>query len=140
VQAVGSARLLLFGDERMREFPWVLNATGRRPNSAGLGLETVGVQPDAAGAVPVDAALQTTAPGVYAIGDLTNRVNLTPVAIAEGRALADTLYGGQPRTVDLSRVPTAVFMLPPMASCGPTEAERGHRRGRRRCSRPSSGP
>jgi glutathione reductase (NADPH) len=123
VQAVGSARLLLFGDERMREFPWVLNATGRRPNSAGLGLQTVGVQPDAAGAVPVDAALQTTAPGVYAIGDLTNRVNLTPVAIAEGRALADTLYGGQPRTVDLSRVPTAVFMLPPMASCGPTEAD-----------------
>jgi glutathione reductase (NADPH) len=124
VQAVGGARLLLFGDERLREFPWVLNATGRRPNSAGLGLESVGVLPDAAGAVPVDAALQTTAPGVYAIGDLTNRVNLTPVAIAEGRALADTLFGGQPRTVDLSRVPTAVFMLPPMASCGPTEAER----------------
>lgn len=124
VQAVGASRLLLFGDERMREFPWVLNATGRRPNSAGLGLETVGVQPDAAGAVPVDAALETPASGVHAIGDLTNRVNLTPVAIAEGRALADTLYGGQPRTVDLSRVPTAVFMLPPMASCGPTEAER----------------
>jgi glutathione reductase (NADPH) len=124
VQAVAGGRLLLFGDERMREFPWVLNATGRRPNSAGLGLETLGIVPDAAGAVPVDAALQTTATNVYAIGDLTNRVNLTPVAIAEGRALADTLFGGRPRTVDLSRVPTAVFMLPPLASCGPTEAER----------------
>jgi len=124
VQAVSGGRLLLFGDERMREFPWVLNATGRRPNSAGLGLETVGIVPAATGAVPVDAALQTTAAGVYAIGDLTDRINLTPVAIAEGRALADTLFGGRPRTVDLSRVPTAVFMLPPMASCGPTEAER----------------
>ncbi len=124
VQAIGEARLLLFGDDRMREFPWVLNATGRRPNSADLGLQTVGVVPDAAGAVPVDAALQTTAAGVWAIGDLTNRANLTPVAIAEGRALADTLFGGAPRTVDLSRVPTAVFMLPPLASCGPTEAER----------------
>ncbi len=124
VQAVAGGRLLLLGDERLHEFPWVLNATGRRPNSAGLGLETLGIVPDAAGAVPVDAALQTRAPGVHAIGDLTNRVNLTPVAIAEGRALADTLFGGRPRTVDLSRVPTAVFMLPPLAGCGPTEAER----------------
>jgi glutathione reductase (NADPH) len=124
VQSVAGGRLLLFGDERMREFPWVLNATGRRPNSAGLGLESVGIVPDAAGAVPVSNGGETPAPGIFAIGDLTNRANLTPVAIAEGRALADTLYGGKPRTVDLSRIPTAVFMVPPMASCGPTEAER----------------
>ena len=124
VQAVSGGLLLLFGDERVREFPWVLNATGRHPNSAGLGLASVGIVPDAAGAVPVGAGSRTTAPGVYAIGDLTNRVNLTPVAIAEGRSLADTLFGGLPRTVDLSLVPTAVFMLPPLASCGPTEAER----------------
>lgn len=127
VQATGAGdatRCLLFGEERLREFPWVLNATGRRSNSAGLGLETVGIVPDAAGAVPVDAALQTPAAGIHAIGDLTNRVNLTPVAIAEGRALADTLFGGTSRTVDLSRVPTAVFMLPPLASCGPTEEQR----------------
>jgi len=124
VQAVSGGLLLLFGDERMREFPWVLNATGRRPNSAGLGLETVAVVPDADGAVPVGHGSETAAPGVFAIGDLTNRANLTPVAIAEGRALADTLYGGTPRTVDLSRIPMAVFMLPPMASCGPTEAAR----------------
>jgi len=124
VQRVAGGFLLLFGDERMREFPWVLNATGRRPNSAGLGLESVGIVPDAAAAVPVGPGSETAAAGVFAIGDLTNRANLTPVAIAEGRALADTLYGGAARTVDLSRVPTAVFMLPPMASCGPTEAER----------------
>ncbi len=124
VQAVSGGRLLLFGDERMREFPWVLNATGRRPNSAGLGLESVGIEPDAAGAVPVGNGSDTSAFGIFAIGDLTNRANLTPVAIAQGRALADSLYGGTTRTVDLSRVPTAVFMIPPLASCGPTEAER----------------
>ncbi len=124
VQAVAGGRLLCFGDERVREFPWVLNATGRRPNSAGLGLESVGIVPDAAGAVPVDAGLATSARGVFALGDLTNRRNLTPVAIAEGRALADTLFGGQPRQVSLDRVASAVFMLPPLASIGPTEAER----------------
>jgi glutathione reductase (NADPH) len=101
----------------------VLNATGRRPNTAGLGLDSVGITPDAAGAVPVDGHLQTSAPGVYAIGDVTNRKNLTPVAIAEGRALADTLYGPHPRSVDLSRVASAVFTLPPIACVGPSEAE-----------------
>jgi glutathione reductase (NADPH) len=67
---------------------------------------------------------------VYAIGDVTNRKNLTPVAIAEGRAVADSLFGGTPRTVDLSLVPSAVFTLPPLAGVGPSEAEAlaaGHR-------------
>ena len=118
VQRSAAGFLLAFGEERMLDFPWVLNATGRRPNTQGLGLAL-----DAHGAVPVDAGLQTALPGVYAIGDVTNRKNLTPVAIAEGRALADTLFGANPRCVDLSRVPSAVFMLPPIASVGPTEAE-----------------
>jgi glutathione reductase (NADPH) len=83
----------------------------------------VDIRPDAVGAVPVDAQMQTTAPGIYAIGDVTNRKNLTPVAIAEGRALADTLYGPQARSVDISRVASAVFTLPPIASVGPSEAE-----------------
>ena len=96
----------------------MLNATGRRPNTQGLGLAL-----DAQGAVPVDAAMRTAAEGVYAIGDVTNRKNLTPVAIAEGRALADSLFGPAPRTVDLSLVASAVFMLPPIATVGPTEAE-----------------
>ncbi len=120
-QRVGRADgrfLLFFGEERVLEFPWVLNATGRRPNTAGLGLAL-----DAKGAIPVDDQLRTALPGVWAIGDVTNKKNLTPVAIAEGRALADSLFGPVPRRVDLSRVASAVFTLPPIASVGPTEGE-----------------
>ncbi len=123
VQRMTEGFLLELGDDRVREFPWVLNATGRRPNSAGLGLQSVGIATDAAGAVPIDGAQRTAAPGVYAIGDVTQRKNLTPVAIAEGRALADSLFGGQPREVDLSRVASAVFMLPPIATVGPSEEQ-----------------
>jgi glutathione reductase (NADPH) len=122
VQTCDAGFLLLAADERVREFPFVLNATGRRPNTQGLGLETLGLATDSAGALPVDAALRTAAPGVYAIGDVTNRWNLTPVAIAEGRALAESLFGPSPRTVDLSRVASAVFTLPPLATVGPSEA------------------
>ena len=93
VQRAGGEWLLISADERMREYPFVLNATGRRPNTAGLGLESLGITLDDVGAVPVDARLHTTADGVYAIGDVTNKWNLTPVAIAEGRALADSLFG-----------------------------------------------
>lgn len=123
VQRAGDDWLLISADERMREYPFVLNATGRRPNTAGLGLDALGITLDAAGAVPVDARLHTTADGVYAIGDVTNKWNLTPVAIAEGRALADSLFGPTPREVDLSLVTAAVFTLPPLATVGPTEAE-----------------
>ena len=123
VQRAGDDWLLISADERMREYPFVLNATGRRPNTAGLGLDALGITLDAASAVPVDARLHTTADGVYAIGDVTNKWNLTPVAIAEGRALADSLFGPTPREVDLSLVTAAVFTLPPLATVGPTEAE-----------------
>ena len=123
VQRTSGGFLLLLGDDRVAEVPWVLNATGRRPNTAGLGLETVGAQTDAAHAITVDDAMATTAPGVHAIGDVTNRKNLTPVAIAEGRAVADSLFGGTPRTVDVSLVASAVFMLPALASVGPAEHE-----------------
>jgi glutathione reductase (NADPH) len=123
VQRHGAGFVLDFGAGGQRGFPWVLNATGRRPNTAGLGLETVRLAPLADGALPVDAALHTPAAGVHAIGDVTNRKNLTPVAIAEGRALADTLFGGARRDVDLSLVASAVFMLPPLASIGPSEEE-----------------
>ena len=122
IARVAGGFVLELGDERLREFDWVLNATGRRPNTAGLGLETVGITPGARSEIPVDAMLRA-ADGVWAIGDVTDRVNLTPVAIAEGRALADTLFGGAPRAVDLSRVASAVFMLPPLASVGPSEDE-----------------
>ncbi len=116
---------LQLADGQMLGFPWVLNATGRRPNTDGLGLAV-----DARGAVSVDDQGNTALPGVYAIGDVSNRKNLTPVAIAEGRALADRLFGPSHRLPDFSRVPSAVFMLPPLSSVGPTEEEAlaaGHR-------------
>ena len=130
VQKTASGFVLLLSEDRVLDFPWVLNATGRRPNSARLNLASVGIRTDALGAVPVDSHMQTVAPGIHAIGDVTNRKNLTPVAIAEGRALADTLFDNQPRAVDLSLVASAVFTLPPVASVGPNETEAlqaGHR-------------
>ncbi len=130
VRRAGDGWRLVFDDASERDFAFVLNATGRRPNTAGLGLESLGIEVDGAGAVAVDARLRTRAAGVYAIGDVTNRFNLTPVAIAEGRALADSLFGPAPREVDLSRVTAAVFTLPPLATVGPTEAAAvaaGHR-------------
>ena len=128
-KTAGAFRLEL-GDGRMLDFPWVLNATGRRPNTAALNLGSVDITPDALGAVPVGDQMQTSASLVHAIGDVTNRKNLTPVAIAEGRALADSLFGAQPRRVDLARVASAVFTLPPIATVGPSEADAlqaGHR-------------
>jgi glutathione reductase (NADPH) len=100
-----------------------LNATGRRPNTAGLGLEEAGVRLDGRGAVGVDADSRTSVSGVWAIGDVTNRVNLTPVAIAEGRAFADTEFGRRPTRVDHRTVASAVFTEPALATIGPTEAD-----------------
>jgi glutathione reductase (NADPH) len=100
-----------------------LNATGRRPNTARLGLETAAVALDSRGAVIVDPDSHATARGVWAIGDVTNRRNLTPVAIAEGRAFADTEFGKYPARVDHRTVASAVFCDPPIATVGLTEAE-----------------
>ena len=130
IQRTAEGFLLLLGDDRVATFPWVLNATGRRPNTQGLSLDRAGITPDVQGAIPITADFQTSAEGIHAIGDVTNRTNLTPVAIAEGRALADSLFGVAPRRVDLSLVASAVFMMPPLASCGPTETAAlaaGHR-------------
>lgn len=101
----------------------VLNATGRHPNVGNLGLDTVRIATDAAGAIPVDADSRTAARGIWAIGDVTNRVNLTPVAIAEGRAFADTEFGGRPARVSHDNVASAVFCSPPIATIGLTEAQ-----------------
>jgi glutathione reductase (NADPH) len=100
-----------------------LNATGRRPLTAGLGLERVGVDVAVNGAIPVDADSRTIAAGVWAVGDVTNRRNLTPVAIAEGRAFADTEFGGRPTRVDHRTVATAVFTEPPIGTIGLSEPE-----------------
>src|SRR5215212_6882755 len=91
----------------------VLVATGRRPNTARLGLERAGVVTDAVGAITVDAYSQSLTPSIYAVGDVTNRAALTPVAIREGQAFADTVFGGKPTMVDHSLIPTAVFSTPP---------------------------
>ena len=101
----------------------VLFATGRRPNTHGLGLESAGVELDELGAVKVDADNRSTCPSIFAVGDVTNRIQLTPVAIREGQAFADSFYGNQPTRVDYGCVPSAVFSHPPMAGVGLTEAE-----------------
>ena len=100
-----------------------LNATGRRPHTTGLGLENAGIRLDARGAIEVDADSRTSVAGVWAIGDVTDRVNLTPVAIAEGRAFADTEFGRRHVRVDHRNVASAVFTEPPIASAGLTEAD-----------------
>ncbi len=101
----------------------VLFAMGRRPHTDGLGLEKIGVELDAKGAIKVDADNKSTCDSVYAVGDVTNRVQLTPVAIREGQAFADTVFGNTPRRVDYGCIPSAVFSSPPMAGVGMTEAE-----------------
>ena len=104
-----------------REFDRVLFATGRTPNTEGLGLEDAGVAMDENGAVIVDDWSQTNVPSVFAVGDVTDRVNLTPVAIREGHAFADTIFGATPRKVDHSLVASAVFTRPEAAAVGLSE-------------------
>jgi len=101
----------------------VLFALGRRPNTSSLHLDRAGVEVVARGAVKVDRFSQTTTPGIFAVGDVTNRVNLTPVAIREGHAFADTVFGGRPTAVDHAVVPTAVFSEPEVGAVGMTEEE-----------------
>ncbi|MFN3749673.1 MAG: glutathione-disulfide reductase [Sphingorhabdus sp.] len=101
----------------------VLWAIGRVPKTGDLGLEALGVALDNDGAVIVDEYNRTNVPGVYAVGDVTNRVQLTPVAIREGHAFADTVFGNNPRTIDYGAIPTAVFSNPPIAGVGLTEEE-----------------
>jgi glutathione reductase (NADPH) len=118
-------------DGRVLRADLVLNALGRSPNTAELGLEAAGVQRVAgSGAIVVDEYSRSSAAGIFAVGDVTNRVNLTPVAIAEGRAFVDTEFGGKPRAVRHDRIASAVFSQPPLAHIGLTEeaaASRGHK-------------
>ncbi len=101
----------------------VMFATGRKPNVHGLGLEAAGVKLGETGGVAVDEFSKTTVENIYAVGDVTNRINLTPVAIREGHAFADTVYGGKPTPVDHSNVPTAVFSDPELGVIGLTETQ-----------------
>ena len=99
----------------------VLFATGRKPNVAGLGLETAGIEPTAGGAIPVDGSSHTGVANIYAIGDVTDRINLTPVAIHEGRCIAETLYNDNPQKPDHRDVATAVFTTPELGTVGLSE-------------------
>jgi glutathione reductase (NADPH) len=99
----------------------VMYATGRRPNTKGMGLGEVGVRINEAGAVIVDEWQRSSVPNIYAIGDVTDHINLTPVAIAEGRAIAETLFNDNPTKMDHANVPSAVFSQPPIGAVGPTE-------------------
>ena len=101
----------------------VMFATGRRPNIKGLGLEAAGVKVGDTGAIAVDQFSQTSVSHIYAVGDVTDRVALTPVAIREGHAFADTVFGGRPTPVDHTNVPTAVFSEPECGVIGLTEAQ-----------------
>jgi glutathione reductase (NADPH) len=123
LEADGDRRVLTLDDGQTLTSDVVFFATGRRPNVGGLGLEKAGVEMNAKGAVKVDGELRTTVPHIYAMGDVTDRVNLTPVATAEGHALADTLFGNKPRSVSLWNVPSAVFTTPPIATVGLTEEQ-----------------
>ncbi|MGE0036866.1 MAG: glutathione-disulfide reductase [Xanthobacteraceae bacterium] len=101
----------------------VMFATGRRPNVSGLGLERAGVTLSKTDAITVNEYSQTSVPHIYAVGDVTDRVNLTPVAIREGHAFADTVFGGRPTRVDHADIPTAVFSEPELGVIGLTETQ-----------------
>jgi glutathione reductase (NADPH) len=101
----------------------VMFATGRRPNVKGLGIEAAGVKLDEKGAIAVNEFSQTNVPHIYAVGDVTDRVALTPVAIREGHAFADSVFGGKPTPIDHANVPTAVFSEPECGVIGLTEAQ-----------------
>jgi glutathione reductase (NADPH) len=101
----------------------VMYATGRVPNTKGIGLEALGVELDSIGAIKVNDDYQTNVSSIYALGDVTNRVNLTPVATAEGMALVNKLYANKADKVDYDNIPTAVFSQPNIATVGLTEAQ-----------------
>lgn len=116
--------LLIAGKNgEMIETDLLLWAIGRTPHSKGLGLEEVGVALGKDGSVQVGDNSRTNIASIYAVGDVTNRVQLTPIAIREGHAFADSVFGNNPRTVNYDCTPTAVFSNPPIASVGLTEAE-----------------
>ncbi|WP_207477401.1 glutathione-disulfide reductase [Arenibaculum pallidiluteum] len=108
-------------DGRRFEAGQILAATGRAPNTRDLGLEAAGIETDPRGGIRVDEWNRTNLHSVYAVGDVTDRVALTPIAIAEGRALVETLFNGNPTQVSYQNIPTAVFCNPPVATVGLTE-------------------
>ncbi|NOS87322.1 MAG: glutathione-disulfide reductase [Methylococcaceae bacterium] len=123
IESTGDAFVARLIDGNKVTADLVMYATGRTPNSTGFGLEALGVELDSVGAIKVNSDYQTNVPSIYALGDVTNRVNLTPVAIAEGLALVNKLYTSQAIPIDYDTIPTAVFSQPAIATVGLTEAQ-----------------
>jgi glutathione reductase (NADPH) len=119
----GEAIVATLDDGASLEADVVMYATGRNPNTSGLGLDKVGIHLDKAGAIAVDEWSRTTVENIYAIGDVTNRLNLTPVAIMEGHCFADTVFGSRPRKPDHRDVPSAVFSQPQLSTVGLSEEQ-----------------
>jgi glutathione reductase (NADPH) len=120
--ADGGLRIKMTGCDDL-EADQLLFALGRRPNTENLGLEAVGVELGDKGQVKVDADNRSSAPSIFAVGDVTDRVQLTPVAIREGQAFADSFFGNKPTRVDYRCIPSAVFSHPPLAGVGLTEGQ-----------------
>jgi glutathione reductase (NADPH) len=129
IERAGDERRVVLEDGSVVVADAVLYATGRRPLTAGLGLERVGVETRPDGAIVVDAWSRTSVPSIWAIGDVTDRIQLTPVAIHEAMALVRTLFGGVPTKPDHEDVASAVFSQPPVATVGLTEAQARERHG-----------
>ena len=129
IESVGGGIRATLNDGEVVEADHLLSATGRHPNSQGLGLEELGVKTTANGALVVDAYSNTSVPSIHAIGDVTDRINLTPVAIHEAICLANTLFNDRPMAPIHETVPAAVFSQPPLGTVGLTEAEARARYG-----------
>jgi glutathione reductase (NADPH) len=124
----GSLRLSMTGCNDM-DADVLLFAVGRQPNSEGVGCEVAGVELGERGAIKVDADNRTSVPSIFAVGDVTDRVQLTPIAIREAQAFADTFFGNKPRQVDYGCIPSAVFSHPPLAGVGLTEGQARNKLG-----------
>ena len=124
----GSLKISMTGCDDI-EADQLLFAVGRKPNTNGLGLDAAGVEMGDKGQIKVDEDNRTSVPSIFAIGDVTDRIQLTPVAIREGQAFADTFFGNKPTRVDYGCIPSAVFSHPPLAGVGLTEGEAKNRLG-----------
>ncbi len=129
IDRCGKSLRATLNDGSILEAGLIMYATGRVPNTLGIGLDRARVTLDSADAVVVDRYSQTSQSNIYAVGDCTNRAMLTPVAIAEGQAVAETLFNRNPTAVDYSLIPTAVFSQPSLATVGLSETQARQRLG-----------
>jgi glutathione reductase (NADPH) len=130
IEKTGAGLVSRFTDGHFCESDVVMFALGREPYTEGLGLDAAGVKLDERGAVAVDEFSRSNLENIWAVGDVTDRINLTPVAIREGHAFADTVFGDKPTSFDHDTVASAVFSQPPVGTVGLSEADARHKYGR----------